>query len=460
MTPAIDVAVIGAGPAGMAAALTLRTHGLSVAVLDEQPSPGGQIYRAVATGPLRDGGILGPDYAQGRGLVEAFLSAGIDYRPGAVVWQVGPGAQIACTVDERAHRLAARAVLIATGAMERPMPVPGWTLPGVMTAGAAQILLKEAGVAKPHAVFAGTGPLLYLVATQYRRAGVPIKAVLDLTPGANVLPAVARALGALRASRYLVKGTEMMAGLAGLHVSRIEEIRAEGEGRLEAVRYRRRGRWHRLETEALFLHQGVVPQTSLALAAGCAHDWDPSQLCWRPRLDAWGGSSAAGIAIAGDGAGIGGAVAAELSGRIAGLGLAEHLGRITEAERDRHAAPLLVARRRDLQVRPFLETLFRPGDAQRIPPEDATIVCRCEEVTAGALRVSLALGAQGPNQLKAFNRCGMGPCQGRLCGLTVSEMIAAARGLPVQAVGTYRIRPPVKPVTLGALAALDGEGGD
>ena len=132
--------------------------------------------------------------------------------------------------------------------------------------------------------------------------------------------------------------------------------------------------------------------------------------------------------------------------------MACRLGRIEAAERDSRAAPLHAARRRDLRIRPFLETLYRPADDQRTPLADDVIVCRCEDVTAGDIRAALALGCPGPNQLKAFTRCGMGPCQGRLCGPTVTELIATERGVPVADVGYYRLRPPVKPVTLGELA--------
>jgi bacterioferritin-associated ferredoxin len=109
---------------------------------------------------------------------------------------------------------------------------------------------------------------------------------------------------------------------------------------------------------------------------------------------------------------------------------------------------------RQLQIRPFLDALYRPADSHRMPTDDAVIVCRCEEVTAGQIRQYTELGCQGPNQTKAFGRCGMGPCQGRLCGLTVTELLAQGRGVSPEEVGYYRIRPPIKPVTLGELAGF------
>jgi hypothetical protein len=158
-----------------------------------------------------------------------------------------------------------------------------------------------------------------------------------------------------------------------------------------------------------------------------------------------------GIFVAGDGAGIGGAQAAAEQGALAALAVASQLGAIDVSLRDREAASYRAALARVMRIRPFLDSLYRPRDVNRIPA-DSTIVCRCEEVTAGDLRGFVALGCVGPNQAKSFGRCGMGPCQGRMCGLTVTEVIADARKVSPAEVGYYRIRPPIKPLTLGELA--------
>ncbi len=458
MSAHYDLAVIGAGPAGLAAAVLADELGLGVVLLDEQPSPGGQIYRAIEASPLSGHGILGDEYDAGRALVERLRDSRVDYLEGAAVWQVAPGLEIGYTRGRSAALVKVPQVILATGAMERPFPIPGWTLPGVMTAGAAQVLLKSAGLAASGAVFAGCGPLLYLAAWQYLRAGVPVTAVLDTTPWANYLRAAPRLPRALGAGRTLAKGLAMIAGLRrrGVRiVTGVGALRAVGAERLRAIAFKRLGRWQTVETEVLFLHQGVVPDMNLAAASGCAHDWSDAQLCWRPRLDPWGGTTVAGIAVAGDGGGIGGAASAALQGRLAALGAADRLGRLDPSERERRAAPIREALRRDRRVRPFLEGLYRPARGFRVPEDDAVVVCRCEEVSLGDIRAALATGCPGPNQLKSFLRCGMGPCQGRLCGLTVSEIIAAARGLPVAEVGHFRSRPPVKPLRLDELAGLD-----
>jgi hypothetical protein len=206
-------------------------------------------------------------------------------------------------------------------------------------------------------------------------------------------------------------------------------------------------------TDLILLHQGVVPNNQITASLRLAHRWDDQQLCWVPQADPWGRLALDGFLIAGDGRGISGGAAAALQGELAALAATHSAGRLPEPERDREAEPLRSALRRQLHIRPFLDTLYRPKIQHRVPADDV-IACRCEEVSAGELRRMVALGCTGPSQTKAFSRCGMGPCQGRLCGLTVTEVIAHERGVSPADVGHYRIRPPIKPITLEELAAL------
>ncbi|SOY59722.1 FAD/NAD(P)-dependent oxidoreductase [Cupriavidus taiwanensis] len=451
----IDIAIIGAGPAGMAAAVAAAASGARVALLDEQEACGGQIYRGILSAPPERLRILGPDYAAGQALAERFAASGAQHITGAAVWQVTREHAVHYLREGRVATLQARQVILCTGAMERPFPIPGWTLPGVLTAGAAQILLKSADVvpAEP-VVLAGCGPLLYLLGWQYVRAGVPIRAIVDTTDGADYQRALAHLGGALAGWRYLKKGLALMRALKRGGVPFYKGATAlsvEGDEAVRALRFTSRGQSRRIATQAVLLHQGVVPNTQFTWALRAAHRWDDRQLCWQPVVDDWGALDLPGIFVAGDGRGIGGAVAAALQGELAGLAAAHNVGRVDAAQRDRQAAPLRAALRAHLGIRPFLDALYRPKPANRVPADDV-VVCRCEEVTAGAIRGFVALGCSGPNQAKSFGRCGMGPCQGRQCGLTVTEIIADARGVPPHEVGYYRIRPPIKPVTLGELA--------
>ncbi|SMH63032.1 FAD/NAD(P)-dependent oxidoreductase [Azospirillum agricola] len=467
-----DLAVIGSGPAGLAAAALAASRGLSTVLLDEQPEAGGQIYRAITETPVRDRHVLGPDYWHGAELLGPLRDSGAAHWPGTTVWSVARPRedgtsgerilQIGLSRNGSAAMLTVRHVLMATGALERPFPIPGWTLPGVLGAGAAQILLKSSGlVPSGHTVLAGTGPLLWLLAWQYLRAGSALDAILDTTPRGNWRAALPLLPAFLR-SPYLGKGAKLL-----LEVRRkvkvidgVTDLRAEGQGTLSSVVYRQGdGAEQRLAADTLLLHQGVVPNLNLANATGCAQNWDETQRCWRPTTDDWGATSVEGVSLAGDGAGIGGALAAEHAGRVAALDVLHRLGRIDRAERDRSAVPHREALERALRGRAFLDTLYRPADVFRAPADD-TIVCRCEEVTAGAVREAVRLGCTGPNQAKSFLRCGMGPCQGRLCGPTVTEVIAAERGVSPAEVGYYRLRPPVKPITLAELAALPKSAAD
>jgi NADPH-dependent 2,4-dienoyl-CoA reductase/sulfur reductase-like enzyme len=453
VTTGVDLAIVGAGPAGLAAAKTATELGLATMVFDEQGSPGGQIYRnieTVAASRSTDLDLLGPDYSRGQDLVRQFHASAAIYRPRMTVWQVDEDRRLYASGAHGTEVVEAKRILIATGAMERPVPIPGWTLPGVMTCGA---LVPEGRV-----VIAGSGPLLVLLTWQLARAGVNITAVLETAPISNYLRASPHVLAAASAPGDLGKGLKMLrdfrrAGIPLRH--RVSGLRAHGIERVGEIEYRWRGRTHRQPVESLLLHEGVVPNANLALSIRCDHQWDQRQRCFRPEVDAWGNLSTGNVLVAGDCRGIGGAVVAEYRGRLAAIAAAQQLGRIEEGERDSRAAPLRRQVRRHLKSRPFLDVLYRPRRESLAPPDPETIICRCEEVTAGEVRRLVAQGCLGPNQMKAFVRCGMGPCQGRMCGLPVVETIAETRGVPVSEVGYYRIRPPVKPVTIGELAALE-----
>jgi NADPH-dependent 2,4-dienoyl-CoA reductase/sulfur reductase-like enzyme len=457
MSERFDLVVVGAGPGGMAAATAAAALGLSAVVIDEQPEPGGQIYRAVeraSAGPAA--GALGGEFRHGLAVVEAFRGSGAAYRPGLQVWQVEQTGEVLASDGERSRAFAGARVLVAVGATERPVPVPGWTLPGVMTVGAGQILLKSSGAMPDGACWvAGSGPLPLLYLSQLLAAGGRIAGYIDTTPASNRLASVRHLFGALRNYPYLQKGLELRRALrrSGIPVHAADAVEAAGDGRVERVRFRKGGSWVEEPCDLLLLHEGVVPNVHVTMAIGCAHVWDGRQRCFRPRLDEWGRTDIEAILVAGDCGGIEGARAAEIRGQLVALGAAADLGRIDAAERDRRAAPLRQELARHLPIRPFLDTLFAPRPAIAAPA-DPVIVCRCESVTAGQVRGTVAIGAVGPNQAKSFIRCGMGPCQGRMCGLTVTGVIAGATGKAPDEVGFFRIRPPLKPLTLGELAAL------
>lgn len=446
-----DLVIVGSGPAGMAAACEARSLGLSVVLLDEQATIGGQIYRNIEAAPSDLLEILGPDYSAGQSLASDFRKSGAQHLAGAVVWNVSSDGTVDYVTSGRIQKVTGKYVLLASGAMERPFPIAGWTLPGVMGAGAGQILLKGSGaLPSGPVVLAGCGPLLYLLAWQYLRAGANIEALVDTTTMSAYLRAARHGAEALKGWRDLAKGLKLLSSLRrrGVSVfSGCSGLAIDGEKQVEGLSFKHRGNSVRIRASLLLLHQGVVPNTQLSWSTGSAHFWSSDQLCWQPVTDAWGRLGETHIYVAGDSRAIVGAQASAVQGRLAALAIGHRLGVVTDIARS--AASLQHQLRRHTYIRPFLNTLYRPMDENRIPKAENVVVCRCEEVTAGQIRRYVELGCRGPNQTKAFGRCGMGPCQGRLCGLTVTEVIADARGVEPSAVGYYRIRPPIKPVMLG-----------
>jgi len=454
----IDLAIIGAGPAGMAAALEAVNHGLDVQVLNEGPAPGGRIYHALehlSEHHPQDVTRLGSDYAEGLNLIQAFRQSGAKLLNGAGVFRLDADGMIWLTHNEAARTVKAKAVLIATGAMERPVPIPAWTLPGVMSAGAAQMLLKGDGmIPSGPIVLAGCGPLLILAACQLLDAGADVKAVVDTLNPADYLASVPALLGAMRSPAPLFKGIALRMKLARSGVALISgatSLSISGFDHATGVMVD----CHYLPADPILLHDGVFPDTQLSRQVGCEHVWNDAQRCWHPSVDEWGESSLKNIYIAGDGGGIAGALAARCSGHLSALNIALQLGKIDQTVRDKLARPWQKAHRKHMAVRPFLDRLFKPADFLLSPTNKETVVCRCEEIRLREIIKACDLGCPGPNQLKTFTRAGMGPCQGRLCGLTITEIMAKQNNTTPAAIGYYKIRPPVKPVTLAQLAKLD-----
>lgn len=458
-----DVVVVGAGPAGMTTASCLAESGVRVLLLDEHTAPGGQVYRSVEKVTDKrpaDLNVLGSHYRSGSKAVERLHSSGAQYWPGTSVWEISAAEEAALAVgvvrDGRARMIQAGHIVLATGAMERPTPFPGWTLPGVMTVGAAQTLLKSSGlVPEGRIAVAGSGPLLYLYISQLIKAGKKPQVILDTRPRASlqtklsVLAALTvdpasmfRGLGWMREVRREIRVRE-----------RVHQLRASGVEKLSSISYESCDRQFTDEVDLLLVHDGVIPNTWLAMSAGCRHHWNVQQRCWVPDITGAGQTSRQSVSVVGDAAGIIGADASVLHGEAVACEVAACLEGKQPGVVGNAAHPLLAWQHRTL--RRCLDRFYPPAQEFELPPDDETVVCRCEEVTAGEIRRVAALGCVGPNQGKAFTRCGMGPCMGRKCGVTVSRLIAEHHGLSMHEVGHYRIRPPVKPINVGQLADLE-----
>ena len=466
MTVDVDVVVIGAGPAGMSCSGVLAQHNVNVVVLDEQNAPGGQIYKnieGVTEKRAADLDFLGKSYAEGIEIANRFRAEDIDYRPGSSVWQIsssviGKRRELIYSCGGKSQKLMAKYIVLATGAIERPIPVPGWTLPGVMTAGALQSLLKTSAVYPTgKLVIAGSGPLPLQLISQLMDANIEIAAFVDTTPAGSLFRAAFHLPRALLAPEYLKRGWHLVRKLkkSGIKMYSVaSNLEIIGDQKATGLSFTSRGSRYNIEADVIALHEGVIPNTQTGRLLNIEHQWDNSQNAFRPVLDGYGETSVAGVFAAGDNAGILGAKSAVLSGEITGCAIVEKLGFIKESARDLIIEEAKLRRFMENGVRPMLEALY-PAPDWISSAENETIICRCEEVLAGDLRKIVADGCPGPNQAKAFLRCGMGTCHGRMCASTVTEIIAKELKRPPNMVGSYNIRPPIKPISLGELASLN-----
>lgn len=453
------IVIVGAGPAGIRAAETLAGNGLQPVLIDEAPRCGGQIYRQ----PPDNAGfartsdeLYGFEADRARALHATCdrLAGRIDYRPQTLAWDI-LDRRVFTERMGRVEPVAFDALILATGAMDRIIPFPGWTLPGVFSLGGAQIALKAQGCAigrRP--VFMGTGPLLYLVAWQYAKAGVMPAAVLDTSPFQLRIKAVPQLLANWR---LFSQGVRIHGALRRLGV-RIETgivpVAATGRETVTAICYRKGSSPDTstaISCDSIAFGYGLKSETQLAELAGCQFRWNHEVRQWLPERDPAGRAIGADrLYLAGDGAGIGGAEAAELQGARTAWAVLEDLGRPMDG---RQVAELDSNLRSRTRFRRGLETAFPfPAELARAIDDD-TVVCRCEAITAKELRRSAYdLDATELNRAKAYSRLGMGRCQGRVCGPAAAEILSEALNLPIDKLGRLRCQAPVKPVSVATLA--------
>lgn len=438
--------IVGAGPAGISAAHTLLRHGMQPLLLDEGLRGGGQIYRRQPANFTRDAkAIYGFDAAKATAVHAAMddLAERLDYRPQTLVWNAEKG-QLDTLCDGKVSRVHYRQIVVATGATDRILPVPGWTLPGVYSLGGAQIALKFQGCAiGQRVVFAGSGPLLYLVAYQYAKAGAEVVAVLDSAPFSAQIRAVPALLGQ---PVTFAKGLYYRAWLLrhGVPVHTAARVQAiNGEQRVTGVTW---SGGPALDCDGVAFAHALRSETQLADLLGCSFVWSALNRSWLPQRDAQGRSSIEGVYLAGDGAGIMGADAAQMAGELAALALLEDNGVAIDSGRRKQLLQQLAGIER---FRQGLETAFPfPLDWAADTP-DATLICRCEEVCAGDIRQVVAEGHWDINRVKAHCRVGMGRCQGRMCSAAACEVVAHASGRNIDEVGRVRAQAPIKPLPFG-----------
>ena len=463
----VDLAIVGAGPAGLSAAIAAASCGLRPVVIDENPTPGGQIYRQLPTEfRVERAESLGRTYRKGQRLLAKARQADIDLMLGTTVWGLFDPLTLGLDCAGKAESLRCRALVLATGAYDRAAPFPGWTLPGVMTLGGAQTLVKSQRMLPGSRIaLSGSGPFLLPVASQLVRGGANIVALLEASQPRGWLSKAGSLWGQWERFR---EGWEYVTPLIKAKTRvRFGEavIEARGEGQVEEVVtasldkdwHPRPGTERATAVDIVAVGYGFSINTQLSRLCRCDHEFKPGYGGWTVKVDSRQVTSTPGVFAAGEATGIGGSDVAAAEGSIAGYSAAEALGHISESEARARRAPHL---RQLRKLRPFTDMmadLFAPRDGLFDITTPDTIVCRCEEVTAAQVYQALDLGAKDLGGVKSRTRAGMGFCQGRVCGAAVAALVSRRTGRPEVEAGTYTGRPIVKPVSMGALAKMGQE---
>jgi thioredoxin reductase len=457
---ACGILVIGAGPAGLNATLVARAAGAEVTLVDERGTLGGQYFKPLS-GAHRHTARPDRQAAEGLALAARVQASGARILSGAAAWGAFRPDEVALEIDGGTRFLSPRRLILATGAQERALPFPGWTLPGVMTTGAGQTMARAWRVAPgQRVVIAGNGPLNLQLAVELLDAGV---AVLALAESASA-PSPWRHAGALfgmarDGADLLARGMRDRARLLAARVPVLHGtavLRAEGDGMLAHVVLARiddagvpmPGSERRFDADALCLGYGFQPAGELARALGCAQHWDAARRMLVTERDAAGRTGLPEVFVAGDGGGLGGARVAAAEGWIAGATAAADLGHapdpaaLARAQRD-------LARHRRFQA--ALWALYRAPDLSWTLSDDTTSICRCEGVTRSELLGAIAR-APDAGAAKRATRCGMGSCQGRYCAPLLAEAVARATGTAITEDAFLAPRAPSKPVRLSAIA--------
>lgn len=455
-----ELAVVGAGPGGLSAAITAAQAGVQVTLLEEYHHPGGQFLR----GAHRGESIPTKSRTErlSHSLLEQLSSKNIAIRTGTLVWGI-EGHRLALQSLQGTEWLSAKKLIIAIGAREIVMPFPGWTLPGVMTVGAAQILFKEHGVLPGKRILlAGSGPLLLATASALvqSKQDVSITGILEITRPLSWMKYASVALSDLeRLGEGLRYGKSIFAKKIPYHFGYVI-TRAEGMDRLTGVtiaRIDRQGKPIRdseqqLSIDTLCLSFGFIPNTELTQLAGCSHAYLPERGGWVPVTDETLQTSVDGIYAVGETAGVGGAKTALIQGQIAGLAVALELGKLNKEAFTRRYIPLAKQLQPLKRFGSMLNTLFRPSPDFCSLITEETILCRCEQVRVGETRQAIRGGAHTLSALKNQIPVGQGHCQGRNCGPLLTRLISSETGISASKIGQFRPRPPLKPVLLSALA--------
>ena len=462
MTVNVELVVVGAGPAGIEAAITASQAGVDVTLIDSSPRPGGQYYKQIPAAFQSDDHSR--QHTKAQQLLKRLESSNVHLLENTLVWGIFEGEKpgVWCLTlhgPDAPARLNAGAVILATGAFDRSIPFPGWHLPGVITTGAALNMIKTQGVLPgQRVVLSGTGPLQFAAAAHLVKAGAQVAAVCEsathlLRRAIPHLPALWGQWG------RMVEGLGFMSTLAGARVPyRVgwSITAARGENRVSQAAIARLDNTGKpipqseiiRDVDAVVVGYSLTPGTELCRLLGCKFDFEPQRGGFVPCRNDGMETSCAGIYAVGDGAGIGGAQMATIEGRIAAYSAAAQLSHMTGQLARQAIARETAALRREQRFARLLGDLFSPQAGLYTMAAEDTIICRCEQVTLGQVREAAAYGAQTVSDVKSLMRTGMGNCQGRTCGSIVAQILAAETGRSLKEVRYFNMRPPVHPLPL------------
>lgn len=458
-----DVAIVGAGPAGLAAAVEAARAGLNVVLVDENASSGGQIWRPLPgefAESLREGAID----AAARPLFAAVSELKVRCFFRTTVWGAFGQGELEAAGPEGPFRICAPRIILATGAHDRPVPLPGWTLPGVMTVGGGQVLLKgQKMLPRGRVLLAGTGPLLLVVAAQYARAGANLAAVAESASSASLLSHIPALLGSpglmLRGASYRFSlGLRFVPWHARTVVVRIEgrtSVEAAVLATLDPHGQIRSGSERRVACNMVLLGYGLVPSLELARLLGSVMRFDAARKSFTPERSDEFETSVPGVFVVGDGAGVAGAVVAVEEGRVAGLAVARLSGRLSSDEARSRQGSSWRRLKRLHAFRVAMDEVYRPPDVLETLAGPDTVLCRCEDVTLAQVESAIGDGAREAAQVKLWTRAGMGPCQGRMCHASIVCALSLATGKSIAEVGPYGVRAPIKPLDVEALLRIE-----